>query len=125
MIKQKGNTMRINSKGFSVVEALVVLVVVLAVAGTGYLVYAREHKTTPNGTTTTSTGTTNTSLASPSGTGNSASDVAGAINGLVNSLNTNENTLENQYSASDQSSDSSLNAAATNLGGVYNANNYN
>jgi len=112
-------------QGFSHV-ILLVAVVLLAVATSGYVVYLHQHdKVAPaNMASTTTSSKSSTMLSIPTNTSNTASGVTTALNSLANSLNTSEASANVQANASDQSSDANVGTAATNLGGAYDAGNY-
>ena len=90
--------------GFAVVELVIVLVIVAAIAGVGYYVW-HSHQATPN-TTATTTGSSSyqspTTTVPPAPQVNTASDLKSAMTALnqtsVSSSNTDSSQLSTQTS---------------------------
>lgn len=118
----KGLVMNKAEDGFT--HLFLPVLVLLVVAGAGYVVYGRVHKVNSPNSSTANTSTTSTLTLSKPISANTASGVASNVDSITSSLVSGESTLNGQYDATDQSSDANLGTTATNVGGAYDASNY-
>ena len=107
--------------GFSAIEGLLVIVVLVVIGGVGYTVLNRGHKTASVDKTATThaatqpesqTAATDKPLA-PVGTTES-------IDSLTTQDINSESSIDSAHSASEQATDQNANSAAANIGGAYN-----
>ena len=94
-------------KGFSAVEALVVLVTVGLLGAGGYVMYHRSHNTMG------SVGNKVVHSTAPAGTTQNIDD-------LTTQDEEDENAIDSAHESSDQSTVESANSAASSIGGAYN-----
>ena len=109
--------MKTKQLGFSVIELVIGLVVVGALAGIGYTVYHRHHAVK---STTASSGSTAAVL---NKTASASSDVQSITNQLSQQASS-EAGVEAQTNSADQTAAANANAANSNLGGAYNEANF-
>jgi|SRR5665213_2410914 len=105
--------MRKSERGFSAVEVVVVLAIVLAIGASGYLVY-KHHKKAVNSTTAN---VTQVEANTPSG-------IAQNLTAITIQNASSESSTDSQYSSADSSTAASSNTAASDLGGAYNESNF-
>ncbi|OVE78975.1 hypothetical protein BVY00_01585 [bacterium G20] len=101
--------MKKTSKGFSVIEILLVIILVVLVGGVGYSVYHRNHKSQAVANQQTPT----QPLPPADGTTQSIDSLVAQDAGSESSINT-------KYSNDDQSTVQGTNGSTADLGGAYN-----
>lgn len=103
--------MKVSQRGFSVVEAFVVIVVIALVGGVGYVAYHRHQ----------------TKNASSNKTANQTAQVqpgtAASVDNLVLQDGTDESAIDSKYTSTYQTNAQSTDQAASNVGGAYNESN--
>jgi Tfp pilus assembly protein PilV len=102
--------MRKTQQGFSIVETLLAIIVIAAIAGLGFWVYHQNHKTTATNNSTTASN--NTAAATTAGTTQS-------IDNLTQQDVTSEQAIDSRYASTDQTTTQSANGAAANMGGAF------
>lgn len=98
--------MKTSARGFSAVEASIVILVLLVVAGGGFMLYHRKH--TPGGGRVD---TLQTVHAQPGTTGE--------LDQIENGDEQSESNINTTYTKDDQSDASSTDKAAADIGGAY------
>jgi len=108
--------------GFSMIDALLVLVIIGILVGVGAYVYKQNHKNVMSPTAAASTTATTTSPGSASST-NSSTNQTGTtayINQLTQQEAESESSITSQNDNAESQAALSANSAATNVGGAYN-----
>ncbi|MBC7546785.1 hypothetical protein H7171_03510 [Candidatus Saccharibacteria bacterium] len=111
--------MRKNEQGFSVIEGLLAVVVLVVISGVGYSIYHRSHSVASTGKASTSSSPAATVDASAAQSIAPIGTTASVDNVTVQDANS-ESGIDAKHASSDQSSSTNSDGAATDVGGAYN-----
>lgn len=108
--------MRKNEHGFSGIEALLIVLVLVMIGGVAFNLYRRNHQVDSTvATPAVTTAKTSKTAAIPAATNGSTASIAN----LTSLDASSESSIDAKYSSGDQSTAAVANSAAAGIGGAY------